>query len=210
MATKPPPSGRVLSSDLRGQAKVIYEVRRLVNEWRGFELGTASEAYPNAPPRYEPGKDSESPLTETSRSLLLHWFRREPHLVGGTNPFKYWPHQRQLVETFIYLYEVRGVRRTEQLYELAGVESSGAATRPLDQARWSTSYGLRQDQDDVPHHRMGVLERCPGADLRTRHRSPLHPNCPWSLRSRPAPPGLLSDGRQAFRVPLRPSSPPGV
>ena len=130
MATKPPPSGRVPSSELRGQARVIHQVRRLVDEWRGFELGTASEAYPNEPPRYEPTKDGERPLTETSLSLLLHWFRREPHLVGGTNPFKYWPHQRRLVETFIYLYEVQGVRRTEQLYELAGVDPLGPQRDP--------------------------------------------------------------------------------
>jgi type III restriction enzyme len=52
----------------------------------------------------------------------------------GTPPetiaFKYWPHQRRLVETFIYLHEVRGIRRTEQLYEMAGVAALGPQRDP--------------------------------------------------------------------------------
>jgi type III restriction enzyme len=104
-----------------------------VDEWRGFELGRAADPSPVLTPRYEPVKDGERALTETSLSLLLHWFRREPHELG-TPPhsfaFKYWPHQRRLVETFIYLYEVRGVRRTEELYELNGVESLGPQRDP--------------------------------------------------------------------------------
>lgn len=132
MSSGPPMSKRT-GADLRGQAKVIFEIRRLVDEWRGFELGRAAEAYPSAPPRYEATKDGESTPTETTRSLLLHWFRREPHELGTppeTFAFKYWPHQRRLVETLIYLYEVRGVRRTEQLYALAGVESLGPQRDP--------------------------------------------------------------------------------
>lgn len=132
MPSTPPPSKRT-GSDLKGQARVIYEVRRLVDEWRGFELGRAAEPAPKEPPRYEPTKDGESALTATSLSLLLHWFRREPHEVGAAPnsiAFKYWPHQRRLVETFIYLYEVRGLRRTEQLYELAGIESLGPQRDP--------------------------------------------------------------------------------
>ena len=99
-ASKPPPSKRS-PAELRGQAKVIYEIKQRVDAWRGFELGTASEPYPNLPPRYEPGAPGESGLTETSRTLLLHWFRREPHQLGvapGTFAFKYWPHQRRLVD----------------------------------------------------------------------------------------------------------------
>ena len=128
-----PPLSKRTGSDLRGQAKVIFEVRQLVDEWRGFELGHAADPYPKEPPRYEPTRDGERKLTETSLSLLLHWFRREPHELGtppDTMAFKYWPHQRRLVETFIYLYEVRGIRRTEQLYELAGVESLGPQRDP--------------------------------------------------------------------------------
>ncbi|WP_437730162.1 hypothetical protein [Sorangium sp. So ce1335] len=114
-----------LTNELRGQARVIHEIGRLVDAWRGFPLGRAAEPYPAAPPRYEPAHDGEHALTETSLTLLLHWFRREPHMIGHApkvHGFKYWPHQRRLVETFIYLYEVRRIRRTEQLYALAGVD----------------------------------------------------------------------------------------
>lgn len=132
MSSRPPPSRRA-PSDLRGQAKVIHEVRRLVDEWRGFELGKASEPYPLEPPRYEAVRNGEQPVSPTTMVLLQHWFRREPHVVGvapSAFGFKYWPHQRRLVETFIYLFEVRGVRRTEQLYELAGVDPLGPQRDP--------------------------------------------------------------------------------
>jgi len=129
MASKPP-SRRIPASELRGQAKVIHEVRQLVDEWRAFELGVASDAYPQVSPRYEPVREGERALSPTSLALLHHWFRREPHFVGGSQLFRYWPHQRRLVETFVYLYEVRGVRRTEDLYQLAGVESLGPQRDP--------------------------------------------------------------------------------
>jgi len=104
-----------------------------VDQWRGFELGRAAEPWPDEPPRYEPVADGEQPLSGTTLTLLFHWFRREPHTLGvppEVSAFKYWPHQRRLVETFIYLYEVRGIRRTEQLYELAGVQPLGPQRDP--------------------------------------------------------------------------------
>ena len=109
----------------KGQGRVITEVRRMVDAWRGFPLGRAADPYPSQPPRYQPVADGELALGETSLLLLHHWFRREPHLLPGkddTRAFKYWPHQRRLVETFIYLYEVRRIRRTEELYELTGTD----------------------------------------------------------------------------------------
>jgi type III restriction enzyme len=109
----------------KGQAKVITEVAKLVDAWRGFPLGPAREAYPNDEPRYEPTRDGERRLTMTSHTLLAHWFRHDPHEIGRAPRianFKYWPHQRRFVETVIYLHEVRGIRRTEELYALAGVD----------------------------------------------------------------------------------------
>ncbi|MFO0393265.1 MAG: DEAD/DEAH box helicase family protein [Planctomycetota bacterium] len=126
-------TGRQKPSDAKGQWRVIQEVRRLVDEWRGFELGRAADPYPVEAPRYEPRADGERQLTETTRSLLMHWFRQEPHLLGRsptTIAFKYWPHQRRLVESFVYLYEVRGIRRTEQLYALAGADPLGPQHDP--------------------------------------------------------------------------------
>lgn len=118
--------------DLKGQARVLAEVRRLVDEWRGFPLGSAADPYPDEPPRYEPVRPGERAVTETTRTLLRHWFRHEPHAIGPdrTMLFKYWPHQRRAVETFIYLYEVRGIRRTQDLWRLAGVEPLGAQRDP--------------------------------------------------------------------------------
>ena len=66
MASSGAPPSRKPVSEARGQWKVISEVRRLVDEWRGFELGRASEPYANDPPRYEAVKDGESRLTETT------------------------------------------------------------------------------------------------------------------------------------------------
>lgn len=85
--------------------------------------GAAKDPYPLEPPRYEAIAEGESPLSQTTMALLQHWFRREPHAVGPTEvPFKYWPHQRRAVEIFIYLYEVCGIRRTEELWRLGATE----------------------------------------------------------------------------------------
>lgn len=119
--------------ELEGQDRVIAEIRDLVDAWRGFRLGGAPSPYPDQEPRYEPQAEGENALTETSLTLLRHWFRPEPHELG-TPPrianFKYWPHQRRAVETFIYLHEVRRVRRTEQLWALCGVDPLGPQRDP--------------------------------------------------------------------------------
>jgi len=117
-------------ADLRGQARVIAEVGRMVASWRGFSLGTAADPYPIEAPRYLPASTGELAISDTTMHLLQHWFRHEPHLLRGGRAFKYWPHQRRLVETFIYLYEVRGIRRTEDLYTLAEVEVLGPQRDP--------------------------------------------------------------------------------
>jgi type III restriction enzyme len=116
--------------DRVGQGRVIAEVARLVDTWRGFSLGTATEPYPIEAPRYQPAGAGEQAVSDTTMHLLQHWFRHEPHLLRGGRAFKYWPHQRRLVETFIYLYEVRGIRRTEELYKLAEVEPLGPQHDP--------------------------------------------------------------------------------
>lgn len=120
-------------SELVGQDKVIATVRRMVDAWRGFALGPAAAASPDEPPSYVPTAKDERAVSDTTMQLLQHWFRHEPHVLGrpgATYAFKYWPHQRRLVESFVYLYEVRSIRRTEQLYELCGVESLGQQRDP--------------------------------------------------------------------------------
>lgn len=115
------------------QHQVIEVVRKRVDVWRGFSLGAAKDAYPDGAPRYQPTSDGEREVTPTTLCLLQHWFRQEPHILGqepNTRTFKYWPHQRRLVETFIYLHEVVGVRRSEDIYKFAGVEPMGPQRDP--------------------------------------------------------------------------------
>jgi type III restriction enzyme len=115
------------------QHQVIEAVKRRVDDWRGFPLGHAPEAYPDVSPRYEPAAAGERGVSGTTMALLQHWFRKEPHIVGvepHTYAFKYWPHQRRLVETFIYLHEVVGIRRTQDLYAFAGVGKMGDQRDP--------------------------------------------------------------------------------
>jgi len=83
-----------------------------------------------------------SGVSETSRTLLHHWFHTE-HTVrdeaGNAIPFRYHWAQREAIETIIYLYELRGVRNVaslltefggEELYDLA------LGIRP-DEDRWA-------------------------------------------------------------------------
>jgi type III restriction enzyme len=115
------------------QHQVIDAVRRRVDAWRGFPLGPAGDAYPDEAPSYKPMANGESEVSNTTMTLLQHWFRQEPHVVGVepyTSAFKYWPHQRRLVETFIYLYEVVRIRRMQDLYAFAGIEKLGEQRDP--------------------------------------------------------------------------------
>lgn len=133
MSSKVTPIRATDPAERTGQARIISEVRSRVDAWRGFPLGPAGEPYPNEPPSYDPQREGERPISETTRRLLLHWFRHEPHVVGRapkTTLFRYWPHQRRLVETFIYLYEALGIRRTEELFQLCDVEALGPQRDP--------------------------------------------------------------------------------
>ena len=74
--------------------------------------------------------------SELSRTLLHHWFGG-PHLMAdGITFFQWHLHQRQAVETAIYLYEVEGLRRTEQYAAFAGME------RAAQKAPW-TKVGMQ-------------------------------------------------------------------
>lgn len=106
-----------------GQYAVIDAVSARVDAWRGFPLGGAMEAWPDDPPRYAPVVEGEGEISETTSTLLRHWFRREPHALAGGRPFRYWPHQRRAVETFVYLHEVCRIRSTEQLWALGGLDA---------------------------------------------------------------------------------------
>ncbi len=81
-------------------------------------------------------------VSETSRALLRHWFENE-HLVrnerGELVPFRYHWAQREAIETFIYLYELRRARNVaELLFEFGGNQLADLALGiPPEQDRWA-------------------------------------------------------------------------
>ncbi len=125
-APLPPQSALVVGS----QERVVQSLRERVDRWRGFALASAREPYPEEPAAYEPTEPFERPISQTTRTLLQHWFRHDAHTLRSGAAFKYWPHQRRTVETFIYLHEVCGLRRTEDLYRLTGFEPPGRQRDP--------------------------------------------------------------------------------
>ena len=64
-----------------GQARVVAEIQRRVDAWRGFTLGRAAEPYPQQAPRYQPVAEGDRSVSDTTMHLLQHWFRHEPHLL---------------------------------------------------------------------------------------------------------------------------------
>lgn len=60
--------------------------------------------------------DDRGGLTNTTRTLLNYWFLTDHRLPDGRK-FAYFPFQREAIETLIYLYEVRGIRRQKALVE---------------------------------------------------------------------------------------------
>lgn len=53
-------------------------------------------------------------VTETTKRLLRYWFKTEHRLPNG-NTFKYYDAQREAIETLIYLFEVKKIRRRKDL-----------------------------------------------------------------------------------------------
>ncbi len=80
-------------------------------------------------------------VSETSRTLLNYWFHSE-HLVeddsGEPVPFHYHWAQRESIETFIYLYELRRVRNVaELLFEFGDDQLADLALGiPPEEDRW--------------------------------------------------------------------------
>jgi type III restriction enzyme len=98
---------------------VVQSLRQEVSEWRDGQYGGASD---------------------TSRALLKHWFAQEHELIGGdgiSRPFSYYFCQREAIETLVYLYEVRGVRKLSGLiadFAGSGSERSALGISPGEDA----------------------------------------------------------------------------
>lgn len=108
------------------QKIIIQKLRERVDAWRGFPLQNAKVPYPKEVPRYKPVLPFEKEISETTDLLLRHWFRPLPHELKDHNSklyrFKYWSHQRRTIETFIYLYEVCGIRKREDISKIIDFE----------------------------------------------------------------------------------------
>lgn len=89
-------------------APCVPALRRAVNAWRTFELKAGMRpAWP---------KDGYAGVSETTRTLLAHWFYTDHRRPDGSR-FAYHYFQQEAVETLIYLYEVARVRRHKDLIE---------------------------------------------------------------------------------------------
>ena len=80
-------------------------------------------------------------VSETSRTLLNYWFHNE-HVVknelGEEVPFHYHWAQREAIETFIYLYELRRVRSVAELLDFDNdLLADLALNIPPEQDRWA-------------------------------------------------------------------------
>lgn len=139
--------------------RLVNPLRATVKEWRELNYYGASE---------------------TTRKLLAHWFDR-PHRIKARNgddiEFRYYFCQREAVETFIFLMEVRGLRSLSSLIlEYGGpnaeTEALGIAPEEDEWARyafklatgagktkcmslaivWSYFHALRESGSDMARH----------------------------------------------------------
>ena len=104
--------------------RLVNPLRAAVKEWRELNYYGASD---------------------TTRELLAHWFER-PHRINGPNgddvEFRYYFCQREAIETFIFLIEVRGLRSLSSLiFDYGGpnaeTEALGIAPEDDEWARYA-------------------------------------------------------------------------
>jgi len=100
---------------------IAQNLRRHVSEWRDADYTGASD---------------------TTRELLHHWFERD-HTIknseGESVPFKYYFCQREAIETFIYLREVRGLDTLSGVVSEFGGDNREIAALGIDpdEDRWA-------------------------------------------------------------------------
>ena len=113
---------QIISGRRPSYIPIAQNLRRFVKDWRDSD-------YPGA--------------SQTTRDLLHFWFGEE-HLKendGQQIPFRYYFCQREAIETFIYLYEVRGIRTLSTITaEFLGEDS------------YDTALGVNPDDDRWPKY----------------------------------------------------------
>lgn len=101
---------RIVSGRRRSPITIPQNIRQAVREWREGGYFDASD---------------------TTRELLSHWFERDHRVAtpgGDSFEFRYYFCQREAIETFIYLHEVRAFRSLSQLVaEYGGADAEIAA-----------------------------------------------------------------------------------
>ena len=119
----PTPGAPAIVEQGRRPSKVpiVRAIRAKVDDWR---------------------RDGYAGVSETSRTLLRHWFENEHRVKderGDLVPFRYHWAQREAIETFIYLYELRRVRNVaELLFEFGDNQLADLALGiPPEQDRWA-------------------------------------------------------------------------
>ena len=75
--------------------------------------------------------------TETTRTLFAHWFRPGGHRIAGGRTFAYHYAQKEAIETLVYLFEVRGIRRFKDLIETYASEPNIRLLQHDDFARYA-------------------------------------------------------------------------
>ena len=70
-------------------------------------------------------------VSATTRTLLNWWFPKDGHRMrrNGGRAFRYHPFQKEAIETLIYLYEVRRLRR---MSDMAATYAERMAVRPAE------------------------------------------------------------------------------
>ena len=108
-AETPGQPAKVVKSRRPSSIAVANNLRSFVKDWRETDYAGASD---------------------TTRELLYHWFERD-HIfenpAGERIPFKYYFCQREAIETFIYLYEVRGLKSLSSIISEFGGEDRETA-----------------------------------------------------------------------------------
>ena len=88
--------------------------------------------------------------SDTSRQLLNHWFGRSHRVLTGGNEieFRYDFHQREAIETLIYLKEVRRTERLSQLIaEFGGTQAEAAALGITEEEDALCRYAFKMATD---------------------------------------------------------------
>ena len=98
-------------------------------------------------------------ITPTTTKLLAWWFKTDHRTPQGAT-FRFYPAQRDAIETLIYLFEVKEFRRrADLLLHYAKGQKVALPTRDDFALRAQDGHRQRQNQSHGPRYRLAVLQR---------------------------------------------------